>query len=53
MAAYFNDDGMYHERILLWRSHEMVWGMLTPDLDVYLEDFSGYGEVGCDNFKID
>ncbi|CAE7217190.1 SLC34A1, partial [Symbiodinium pilosum] len=52
VAAYFNDDGMYHERILLWRSHEMVWGVLTPDLDVYLEDFSGYGEVGCDSFKI-
>ena len=30
----------------------MVWGILTPDMDVYLEDFSGLGEVGCDSFKI-
>ena len=30
----------------------MVWGILTLDMDVYLEDFSGLGEVGCDSFKI-
>ena len=52
MAAYFSDDGMYHKRVLLWKSHGSSWVILTPDGDVYLEDFSGSGDPGCDFFKI-
>ncbi|CAE7388043.1 unnamed protein product [Symbiodinium sp. CCMP2592] len=52
VAAYFNDDRMYHERVLLWKSHDMTWAILTPDMDVYMEDFSGAGDVGCDRFRI-
>ena len=52
VAAYFNDERMYHERILLWKSDGMKWAILTPDDDVYLEDFSGYGDPGCDSFKV-
>ncbi|CAE7943852.1 unnamed protein product, partial [Symbiodinium sp. KB8] len=52
VAAYFNDDGMFHERVLLWKSRAMNWMILTPDLDVYMEDFSGHGDPGCDYFRI-
>ena len=30
----------------------MKWVILTPDFDVYVEDFSGYGDPGCDSFKV-
>ena len=52
MAAFFADDNMYHERVLLWFVEGMKWVVLTPDLDVYIEDFSGHGDPGCDFFKI-
>eukprot|EP00439_Symbiodinium_sp_Y106_P077626 s190_g16.t1 len=52
VAAYFSDDQMYHERVLLWKSSAMKWAILTPDDDVYIEDFSGYGDPGCDYFKV-
>ncbi|CAE7458265.1 SLC34A1 [Symbiodinium microadriaticum] len=52
VAAYFNDERMYHERVLLWKSDGMKWVILTPDFDVYVEDFSGYGDPGCDSFKV-
>ena len=52
VAAYFSDEGMYHERLLLWKSESMKWVILTPDDDVYVEDFSGYGDPGCDSFKV-
>ena len=52
VAAYFSDDGMYHERVLLWKGSGMNWVIVTPDHDIYLEDFSGHGDPGCDFFRI-
>ena len=52
VAAYFNDEGMYHQRVLLWKGEGMKWFILTPDDDVYEEDFSGYGDTGCESFKL-
>ena len=40
VAAYFEDDKFYHERILLWCAGGIRWVILTPDYDVYIEDFS-------------
>ena len=28
MAAYFINAGMFHESVLLWKSHDMVWMIL-------------------------
>ena len=36
VAAYFSDDRMYHERVLLWKSDGMRWVILTPDDDIYI-----------------
>ena len=52
VGRVFTYDQMYHERVLLWKSDAMKWAILTPDDDVYLEDFSGYGDPGCDSFKV-
>eukprot|EP00439_Symbiodinium_sp_Y106_P071357 s2660_g12.t2 len=52
VAAYFEDDKFYHERILLWCAGGTQWVILTPDYDVYIGDFSGIGDPGCDHFKI-
>ena len=50
--AYFSDDNMYNETVLLWKAGDTKWVVLTPDMDVYVEDFSGHGDPGCDFFKI-
>ena len=44
-AVFFEDDVYWHERLLLWRAGENQWYVLTPDLDLYVEDWSlGGGE---------
>ena len=52
LAAYFADDNMFHERVLLWYAGGMKRMVLTPDFDLYVENFSGQGDPGRDFFKI-
>ncbi|CAE7228779.1 unnamed protein product [Symbiodinium sp. CCMP2592] len=52
VAAGFEDDKFYHERILLWCAGGTDWVTLTPDYDVYNENFSGIGDPGFDRCKI-
>ena len=37
VAAYFHDQ-MYHERVLFWKLHDMVWGIVTGSRLRQLQD---------------
>eukprot|EP00435_Cladocopium_sp_Y103_P039377 s2017_g10.t1 len=52
LAVWYNDDDVYHERVLVWRVDGKSWYVLTPDKDLYVEDFSGLGENGPVSFKV-
>ena len=51
-AVFFEDDTYWHERLLLWRLSENVWFVLTPDLDLYPEDWSLVGGDGPSKIKL-
>lgn len=51
-AVYFEDDVYWHERLLLWRASENQWFVLTPDLDLYTEDWSLGGGEGPVKLKL-
>lgn len=41
ILAWYSDDTMYHERILIWKaSGTSAWYILTPDDDLYAEDYN-------------
>ena len=46
LAVFYEDDTLWHERLLLWRLNDGCWFVLTPDLDIYAEDVSGSGVDG-------
>ena len=52
LAVWYNDDHVYHERILVWRVDGRSWYVVTPDKDLYVEDFSGLGENGPVFFRV-
>ena len=39
MAAYFSDDRMYHERLLLWKRDAPKWVIMTPLITCMLRTF--------------
>ena len=46
LAVFYEDDDVYHERILLWRHSGGHWFVLTPDGDRYTEDVrASYGTI--------
>ena len=46
ILAWYSDDDMWHERIIIWKGQaEHGWYVVTPDLDLYEED---YGLTGMD-----
>ena len=50
---WYSDDSMWHERILVWKGHsEHGCYILTPDLDMYEQDYSLTGGDGPSKFKI-
>ena len=51
-AVFFEDDTYWHERLLLWRAAENQWYVLTPDLDLYTEDWSLGGGDGPVKIKL-
>ena len=40
VIVWYSDDSVYHERVLLWKTGESTWYIVTPDHDVYVEDFN-------------
>ena len=40
IIVWYTDDTVYHERVLLWKVSDSSWYIVTPDHDVYVEDFS-------------
>ena len=41
ILAWYSDDTMYHERILIWKAAgTSSWFILTPDADLYIEDYN-------------
>ena len=51
-AVFFEDDTYWHERLLVWRLSENLWYVLTPDLDLYPEDWSLMGGDGPSKIKL-
>ena len=52
LAVWYSDDDVWHERLLVWRVTRDTWYTLTPDGDLYAEDFSGLGDNGPMTFRI-
>ena len=46
LMVFYHDDVHYHERVLLWKAGGASYGVVTPDLDVFVEDFTDAGVVG-------
>lgn len=49
LAAFYSDDTVWHERVLLWPAKGgtgsgFVWWVVTPDFDVYPEDLGNPAE---------
>lgn len=44
VLVWYDDDSMYHERILIWKNGSSSWYVLTPDEDLYEESFANDGE---------
>ena len=42
LVAYDGDAGWHHERLLLWSVRRHRWVVLTPDGDMYDEEFADY-----------
>ena len=40
VIVWYSDDSVYHERVLLRKTGESTWYIVTPDHDVYVEDFN-------------
>ena len=43
LLAWYDDDTMWHEKILMWQASPASWYILTPDYDLYEEE---HGEGG-------
>lgn len=39
VLAWYQDDTMYHERILVWKKGSSSWYVPTPDGDMYEEHY--------------
>ena len=41
LASFYEDDTVWHERLVIWPSMEdpFAWYILTPDLDLYVEKY--------------
>ena len=52
LAVFYDDDVLWHERLVLWRLTDLEWYVLTPDLDMYAEDLSCSGGDGPSKFKV-
>ena len=50
--VWYVDDHVYHERVLIWRVNDTTWYALTPDADMYAEDWSGTSEDGPRSFLL-
>ena len=51
-AVWYSDDEVFHERIMIWRVDALTWYVLTPDRDLYAENFSGTSDNGPVSFKL-
>lgn len=49
---WYSDDNVYHERLLELKVNESSWYILTPNNDLYVEDWSCKGVDGPISFKI-
>ena len=54
LANFYEDDTMWHERLVLWPSMDDInsWYILTPDFDVYPEVFDLDGSQGPSRVRI-
>eukprot|EP00435_Cladocopium_sp_Y103_P027188 s335_g6.t1 len=52
VAVFYSDDTYWHERIYLWKDKGSCHYIVTPDEDVYSEDFSADPSDGPSRFKI-
>ena len=54
VAVWYDDDGVWHHRLLLWPIDEgrCIWVVLTPDGDSYVEDISGNDATGCSRVAV-
>ena len=54
LANFYEDDTMWHERLVLWPSMEdrHLWYILTPDFDVYPELFNLDGNTGPNRVRV-
>ncbi|CAJ1441652.1 unnamed protein product [Effrenium voratum] len=54
LANFYEDDTMWHERLVLWPSMEdrHLWYILTPDFDVYPELFNLDGNTGPNRVRM-
>ena len=50
--VWYADDTVYHERIMVWRVSGTIWFILTPDGDLYQEDWSGHAADGPVSFRL-
>ena len=52
VLAWYSDDDVFHERLLVWRVDDKTWYVLTPDGDCYAEDYSGDSDNGPLTFQV-
>ena len=51
-VVWYSDDNVYHERLMVWKVTDTKWYVLTPDGDLYAEDWSGLVDDGPVSFKL-
>eukprot|EP00435_Cladocopium_sp_Y103_P073271 s29_g43.t1 len=51
ILAWYSDELVYHERILIWKTGASTWYILTPDKDLYEENYADPAE-GPSRFHI-
>lgn len=52
IAVWYADDTYWHERVYLWKDRGACHYIVTPDEDVYSENFSSDPSDGPSKFKI-
>ncbi|CAE7243495.1 pksN [Symbiodinium natans] len=52
LVTWYEDDDLWHERLLIWPKDRQSWWVATPDGDMYLEPIVGDGTLGPLTFRI-